>query len=104
MTPMAYSGNDFGFPLPPPDDDWLSSVVGDSYRHAADVVEPFVQRGDGAAKGFSQREHVAWAMNLEHPWADSFDVCFGGTELAVQFECRHLPSEIDKFREEVCSK
>ena len=104
VTPMAFSGNDFGFPLPSPDDDWLGSVVGDSCRHAADVVEPFVQRGDGAAKGFSQREHVAWAMNLEHPWADSFDVCFGDTELAVQFECSHYPSEIDKFREEVCSK
>ena len=103
LLPMAYSGFDFGFPLPSPDDDWLNSVVGDSYRFAADVVEPFVQRGDGAAKGFSQREHVAWAMNIEHPWADSFDVCFGDTELAVQYECSHHPSEIDRFRENVCN-
>ena len=42
-------------------------------------------------------------MNLEHPWADSFDVCVGDTELAVQFECSHLPSEFDTFREGVCN-
>ena len=103
MTPMAFSGNDLGFPLPSPSEDWLNSVVGDCYRNAADFAEPLVQRGDGAAKGFSQREHGAWAMNLDHPWADSFEVCYGDTELAVQYECSHYPREIDDFREGVCN-
>ena len=56
--PQACQADDFGFPLPSPDEGWLNVLVGDDARCSPDVGMPFVAHGGGAPKGLSHREHV----------------------------------------------
>ena len=97
-VPMALQSEDFGFPLPMVGDSWLNYVVGDLALHAPDMVDPLVFRGEGAPKGLSHREHVMWALQQPHPWQGSLSVDCLDLDLALEFEIKTLPGEIDAFR------
>jgi len=96
--PMALHSEDFGFPLPMVGDSWLNYVVGDMAWHAPDLVDPLVFRGEGAPKGFSHREHVSWALQQPHPWQGSLSLDCPDLDLALEFEIKSRPEEIDEFR------
>ncbi len=86
-------------------DDAVDFVVCDPYEDErvnelpSDVMNPFVVMGAGCPNGFSHFEHVAWAMNVSHPFQAPETRLDEDLNIAIRFECDHEAGVIDGFRQ-----
>ena len=71
----------------------------DSEEDLALLQACLVPNGLGTPKGLTMIEHIEWAKGIEHPFKVNYtDRLEADQRAAIEFECTHLPTEIDAFR------